>query len=65
VDGHSFAAALMHVLAVVTPPAPGVKKLSVAFSGPVGGRRLAAEEQYGRCTADRSKYYWFYLHSGK
>jgi len=36
-----------------------------AFGSPTGGRRLAGDEQLGRCTAEQSKYCRLHLYSGK
>jgi len=36
-----------------------------ASGGPIGGRRLAGEEQLGRFSVEQSKYYRLYLRIGK
>jgi hypothetical protein len=41
------------------------KTLARASGGLAGGRRLAGEDQLGRCAAEESKYYRLYLYSGK
>jgi len=33
--------------------------------GPTGDRRIAEEEQLGRCAAGQSIYYWLYVNSTK
>jgi|AntAceMinimDraft_5_1070358.scaffolds.fasta_scaffold43273_1 hypothetical protein len=41
------------------------KALACASGGPAGGRPLAGGRGLGRCEAEQSKYYRFYLYSGK
>jgi hypothetical protein len=38
---------------------------SRCYAAPAGGRRVAGEEQLGRCTAENRIYYRLYLHSSK
>jgi hypothetical protein len=65
VIGRTFEAALTHVSAVVTPPAPAAKNLGVRFRRPCRGQALSRGGELGRCAAEQRKYYRLHLYSGK
>jgi hypothetical protein len=65
VAGRSFAAALTHVSAALTPPAPAAENHGAGLRRPCRGRRIAEEKHLGRCAAEPSKYYRYYRYSGK
>jgi hypothetical protein len=65
VVGHTFAAALAHLSNVFTPLRLRHEISAWAFGCPAGDRRLAGEEQLGRCAAGQGKCNRLYLNSGK
>jgi hypothetical protein len=56
VAGRKFSAAPTHGLTVVTPLALAAQISGVGNRWPCRGRRLAGEEQLGRCAAQQRKY---------
>ena len=65
VAGRSFAAALAHVSAAVTPPAPVAKKLGVGLPMLCRVHAFRRDKQLGRCAAEQRKHHRLYLCSGK
>jgi hypothetical protein len=57
VAGRSFAAALANHPTVVTSHAPAAQISVRASGGSKRSRRSEEEEQFGRCTAEKIKYY--------
>jgi hypothetical protein len=65
VAGRSYAAAPAHVSVAVTLPEPTAQNIGLSFRRPCRGRRLAGQNQLGRCAAEQIKCYRLHRYIGK